>query len=204
MRIGAALVARRGSAMLHTRIRSMLLGLIAGISVPAWPCGFHDPAQMQLGLMNWVYPESLHVRTAVWQAQLDGRLARDELSDRAELTAEARAQLGYLRTTRLLGQLRGTLAGAKGPEPRPTLAVVLLGPMLWSRYEMSDGGLQLQVHVNGPQPGDIVVVTESAVVDALIAGNLSGREAFELGLLRIYGRAADAENAVEWLSAVAH
>ena len=46
--------------------------------------------------MNWVYPDSLHVRSAVWRAQLDGVLARDQLADR-ELTQEARATLSLLQ-----------------------------------------------------------------------------------------------------------
>jgi hypothetical protein len=192
---------RIGSAAARTRVRAVLVAFIAA-SGPAWACGFHDPAQMKLGLMNWVYPDSLHVRTAVWQAQSDGRLPRDGLSDRTELTAEARAQFGYLRTTRLLGQLRAVLEGARASGQRPNLAVVLLGSMLWSRYEMQDDGLQLQVHVDGPQPGDIVVVTESAVIDALVEGRLAGREALALGVLRMYGSAADAENASRWLASI--
>ena len=41
---------------------------------PAFACGFHDQSSMLRGMMNWVYPDSLHVSTAVWVAQRAGRL----------------------------------------------------------------------------------------------------------------------------------
>ena len=40
------------------------------------------------------------------------------------------------------------------------------------------------------------------VVDALVHGRLSGREAIELGLVKFYGEAARSKMAVDWLSAI--
>ena len=40
---------------------------------------------MLRGMMNWIYPESLHVGTAIWIAQSDGRLASDELAQQDDL-----------------------------------------------------------------------------------------------------------------------
>jgi hypothetical protein len=41
-------------------------------------CGYHDPASVGIGMLNWAYPDSLHVRTAVWMAQANGLIARRE------------------------------------------------------------------------------------------------------------------------------
>jgi hypothetical protein len=153
-------------------------------------------------MLNWSYPDSLHVGTAVWGAQATGRLPRDELLDRTELTTEARQQFGYLRAARLLGQLRMALDGADRDAPRPALAVVLLGPVLWSRFEVQGAELSLLVHVDGPQAGDVVAVTEAPVIEALVAGRLDAHEALELGVIRLYGGSAESRGAREWLAAI--
>ncbi len=84
--------------------------------------------------MNWVYPDSLHVRSAVWRAQSDGVLARDQLAGR-ELTEKARATLSLLRAQKLMNQFGAALQRASGKTARQPISVVLLGPLLWSRFE---------------------------------------------------------------------
>ncbi len=153
--------------------------------------------------MNWVYPESLHVGTAVWMAQREGRLARDDgPGERDDLGPEARKRLGYLRVASLLGRLRVSLAAARGDGGRPDLAVVLLGPMLWSRYAVGGDDVRLAVHADGPAAGDVVVVTEASVVEALVTARLAARDAVRLGLVRLYGSPADAGAALDWLAAI--
>ena len=42
--------------------------LLASLVSPwAAACGFHEQATLLRGMMNWVYPDSLHVATAVWK-----------------------------------------------------------------------------------------------------------------------------------------
>ena len=52
--------------------------LIATVAVAAAPaagaCGYHDPTTVSRGMLNWVYPNALYVRTAVWQAEDAGIL----------------------------------------------------------------------------------------------------------------------------------
>jgi len=45
----------------------------------AHACGYHDPSSVNLGMLNWSYPDALYVRTAVWMSQRDGALSRDGL-----------------------------------------------------------------------------------------------------------------------------
>ena len=167
---------------------------------PALGCGYHDGVTLQRGLMNWVYPDSLHVRSAVWRAQLDGVLARD-WSD-GELTQEARATFGLLRAQRLMNQLGAALQHASGKTARQPISVVLLGPMLWSRFEPQSSAVQTRFHVDGAQPGDAVIVTELATVEALLEGKLTLSDALTLGVLKIYAPTAATAGAENWLAAL--
>lgn len=181
---------------------SCCVAALAVACSPVFACGFHDLAQLKMGILNWVYPDSLHVGPAVWAAQAAGKLARDDLALGADLTPEARNQLGYVRVSQSLGHFRAALDDVPRNGPRPNLAVVLLGPVLWSRYENKDGELRLQAHVDGPARGDVVVVTEAPVIRALATGRLAVRDALELGVIRVYGGVADSRQAIDWLSAI--
>jgi len=145
------------------------------------------------------YPESLHVGTAVWQAQLAGRLPRDPLAQRGDLTPEARATLRLIKANASLGQLALRMSGASSVPERPNLAIVLLGPVLWSRFEAGSGSIRPSVHVQGPEGGDVVVVTDVAVVEAIAGGGLGFAEAIDLGVVRLYGPAQDVAAARAWL-----
>ena len=174
-------------------------GVLAASS--AFACGFHDSVALQKGVMNWAYPESLHVSTAVWRAQSDGLLPRDQpASD--EMTAQARSALGILRAQRVMNQLGAALQRKPGQAGRPALAVVLLGPLLWSRFETQGSAVQAQFHVEGPVTGDAVVVTELATIEALLDGRLTLLDAQALGALRIYAPVAVTAGAQRWLSAM--
>ncbi len=141
-------------------MRRLILALIAAAAPAATACGFHDDVMLQRGLLNWVYPEALHVRTAVWGAQLTGRIERDEYP--------------YLMANLLLAKLR--------PHLPTNASLVLITPMLWTRYDPEG----VRVHAEGPAPGDPVVVTEVAVVKAILEERLTMVDAQAGGLLRIY------------------
>ena len=162
---------------------------LLALAAPAFACGYHGGVAQERGMMNLAYPQSLHVPTAVWKAQLGGRLERGEL--------------GALRVNLLLAQLRAHFA-ASPAMARPNVTVVLLGPMLWSRYQPDDGGVRLAAHVDGPGQGDVVLVTEAPVVKALLEERLSVRGALDSGLLRVYGKSEDAEAALLWLEGPPH
>jgi hypothetical protein len=132
----------------------------------------------------------MHVRTAVWMAQADGRLARREPVPDADPQSvtfrfqqsirlrDAQARLDELRI-----RVHTTLAG----QPMPAFAVVLIGPMLWTRFEYSEGTVNMVSHATGPARDDVVIVTDEAVVDALAKGRITAREARSHGLVKAYG-----------------
>jgi hypothetical protein len=172
------------------------LAAAAACASPAAPaCDFHEPSAMARGMMNWAYPDSLHVSTAVWRAQSAGALEGDAVAQGPHMLAYARTAFELRRLSKLLDDARGSGA-------RASLAVVLLGPMLWSRFESVGGSVILEVHAEGPAPGDAVVVTEAPVVAALVTGRLGARDAIEIGVVRLYGSDAAVKSAHDWLSAI--
>jgi hypothetical protein len=64
---------------------------------------------------------------------------------------------------------------------------VLVEPMLWSHYDNGPDGLRVEVHTSGPRVGDLVVISGLDVIHAIAGGVLDPGEAFELGLIRLYG-----------------
>jgi len=170
--------------------RALALSLTAclALALPAArACGLHDARGLGLGMLNLAYPDALHVRTAVWMAQRDGGIDRVEPTGPPDLASPAgrlEAIRRYTVTVLMLGELRDRLPQRTA---RPSFAVVLIGPMLWTRFQPTGAGLEMTAHVTGPAPDDVVVVTDAPVLAALVDGRLTAAQARERGLLRIYG-----------------
>lgn len=170
------------------------LALVAGTTL-ASACGFEDPkgADAARGALNWIYPESLHVTSAVWRAQLEGAIPRDERPE------AARALLGYRRAAADLAKLRDRLAMTMDGEAVPSLSILLIGPMLWTRFAPAQDGLSMVTHVDGAQISDIVIVTDEPVVAALASGRITPLAARQKGLLRLYGPVDGRTRMADWL-----
>ena len=81
------------------------------------------------------------------------------------------------------------ILGADADEAPPlSFSLVLIEPMLWTHFEAGPGGLRAQVHVTGPQPDQVVLVSGQDVIHAIANGGLGLGEAYGLGLVRAYGR----------------
>ena len=169
----------------------------------ALSCGFEDPGSTALrrGMLNLAYPQSLHVGTAVWQAQLAGALPRDPLAERADLSPDARATLGRVRVNGLLMRFAARLA--KPADEAASLAVVLLDSVMWSRFVVAAGAVHPVIHVAAPEAGDVVVVTDTPVLEAIAAGSLELATALELGLIRLYGAPPQVAGVRAWFAALA-
>ncbi|MCA1439861.1 hypothetical protein I6F07_06395 [Ensifer sp. IC4062] len=161
---------------------SMTAGLIFASSPAVLACGYHDDVSMARGMMNWVYPEALHVLGAISTAVAERRLA-PPLSDKAPDLFGSR----YRRTAEALERFGEALGESADRMPALSFSIVLLEPMLWTRYEAAGGRLRTQVHVTGPKAGDLVLVSGEAVIGGIVAGRLATGEAIERGLIRLYG-----------------
>ena len=96
-----------------------------------------------------------------------------------------------IRAKAILSQSVARLAEPGTATARPSFAVVLLGPVMWSRFEAEGGAVKSLPHFAGPELRDVVVVTDIAVVEALAAGSVTFEEALSLDVMRHYGPAAD-------------
>jgi hypothetical protein len=168
----------------------------------ATACGLEDPNSVaaQRGALQLAYPKALHVGTAVWQAQLAGALPRDALAQRGDLSPEARSRLRLIKANALIGRLADRLNGEPTGVPHPGLAIVLVGPVMWSRFDAGDGPVKAQIHVAGPERGDVVAVTEIAVVEAIADGTIDVAGAIESGLMRLYGPPESVAKVSSWLT----
>jgi len=172
-------------------VRVAVMAALLAVAFPVAACGYHGNAAV--GALNVAYPNALWVRTAVWQAQLDGLLARANATPPANPIAErlALAQR-YREVSGQLTQLRDHLSTQRPQQPTPTFTVLLMGPMMWSRFELNGDAMALQVHADGPVSGDVVLITDEPVLAALATGRMRLAQAVELGVVLVYGPQAAA------------
>ena len=175
--------------------RWLLLALgVACAAAPgaAAPCGLEDAASLSAlrGFLNAAYPDSLHVGTAIWRAQRAGTLPRDDLAPRLQL----------IQANALMRALAAQLDTARDAPGRPALSIVMVGPMLWSRLEPQAESILATVHVDGPRPGDVVIVTDAPALRALVNGEMTLAKALDAGLVRLYGERQRVDAARTWLA----
>ncbi len=159
-------------------------GLVALLLAPpvAQACGYEDPnsATFQRGVLNWSYPNALYVQGAVTQAILDRTIEPPAATRKKDLFGS-----GFRSAANRLNQFGSELQPGDTDEFPFTL--VLIEPMLWSRYAVGEGTVGVSTHVKGPQRGDLVVVTAEAALEEIVSHRLSWERAEELGLVRFYG-----------------
>ena len=144
-------------------------------------CGYHDDVSLARGVLNWVYPDALHVVGAISTAVSERRLPA------AAPVRGGLGLLGYHGTVRALDQYAQQLRTSSGEKPPPTFSLLLIEPMLWTRFVSDGGDVRTQVHVSGPQAGDLVVISGEEVLRAVANDRLTVAEAYRSGLVRLYG-----------------
>jgi hypothetical protein len=148
-------------------------------------CNYDSPQTVSQGFLNWLYPDSLYVVGAISREVAAGRLplanfdqtGPDLFGHRFKLTATALEQFGDM--------LR---AASPGPS-QASVSLVVVEPMLWTRFDQGPDGLRTTVHVSGAQPGDLVIVAGEAVIAEIAARRLTFAQAVERGVVRLYGTA---------------
>jgi hypothetical protein len=162
--------------------RALTAAALVAASSGAWACGFEDPNSMALqrGALNMVYPQALHVIGALSQARLNGAVAPAP-------QAEVRDPFALLKTMRMLQQLGKALGGKPHSDTDLAFSLVLIEPMLWTRFSVHDGHFSTTMHVNGPVAGDLVMIATEAAVREIAEHRLTAEHAEQAGLIRIYG-----------------
>lgn len=143
-------------------------------------CGYDNPQSIALGSLNWIYPDALHVRTAVSQAEASGLL------DANKAGAQSGA-FAFFRATAAMKSFGTNLADPRLAKASIAVSVVLIPQALWTRFEIHSDGVIVQGHAEGPLESDVVIVTEEAVIRAIVDETLPPDVAEDRGLLRFYG-----------------
>ena len=171
-------------AILEPRLRrTLLLGTIM-LWLPqpgAVACGYHSDMSLARGLLNWVYPDALHVVGAISTAVAERRLPAAATASRGP------GLFGYHSIVRSLERHVHQLRMSSVETTLPTFSLVLIEPMLWTRFVSEGGDVRMHVHVSGPQPGDLVMISGEDVIREIANNRLSVDEAYRRGLIRLYG-----------------
>lgn len=73
------------------------------------------------------------------------------------------------------------------PGNTPSIALVFTPAVMWSGLSPSPEGLRLRTHVAGPEPDDLIVITEPEVMQAWLNGKITTSQLFQHELIRLYG-----------------
>lgn len=173
--------------------RAVLGAFISGLALalplapPSFACGYHDPSQVAAGILNWVYPKALYVKTAVWQAERAGVLEPRKANEPKDLFVLQRTAARLLKLAEHVSQRSDATVGDAA------FSVVLIDSMMWTRFQRDAAtrGWKALVHVAGPEPGDVVIVSHGKVVSALALEALTAKDARTHGLIRYYGPDGD-------------
>jgi hypothetical protein len=113
-----------------------------------------------------------------------------ELIPRAALEPVLAGSRGYWQAVGRLNTVTHLLSAAgikSGAGPTRAITVLFIDSALWSRIETGPDGLRVEPHVQGAQPGDVVVVTSEAVLAEVLAERLSVEVALASALIMIDG-----------------
>lgn len=179
-------------------LRAWALVLAAMSVTAAGACGLEDASAVavQRIAMNLAFPGAASVLEATQAAQRSGVLPRARVPV-AEHSAEDEAQ-----AERALAQATARFQALPHPlgATRPGVSIVLLRHMLWSRLASQGDRMLAEMPAEGPRPGDVVLVADTPVLDALARRRIDFARAVELGLVRMYGPADATRLAAQWLA----
>jgi hypothetical protein len=145
-------------------------------------CGYDDDVSVARGLLNWIYPDALYVVGAITAAVADHHLPPPNFdAAKPDLFGSE-----YRKTVQSLERF-GTAISASHEAPPLSFSLVLVEPMLWTRFEVAQHELHTHAHVTGPTLGDLVVVSGEAVIGEIANGGLTIGQAHRLGFIRLYG-----------------
>ena len=154
--------------------------ILLGSTGQAVACGFDGLLGNSFAAQH---PRSIEVAFAIHDAVAAGAI------DRSALDPVVPGPTGYWRAVGRIDAFQRRLAVAGVTAP---VAILLIDSALWSRLVPGTRGFDIDVHVDGSEPGDVVIVTSEAVLAALIEGHLTIDDTIARGLLAFDGGHDDA------------
>jgi hypothetical protein len=170
-----------------TASTAALLALL--LAPPALACGYEDPNSlaMRRGALNLAFPKALYVQGALTMAHLNGTIPVErKLPPGKDLFGGA-----FRRAAQMLRRYGEELPDHSYDADGFAFSLVLIEPMLWTRFAFDDGQVRTEVHVDGPQRSELVVVSAEAALREIVARRLTMSAAEAAGLARFYGDPAD-------------
>jgi hypothetical protein len=169
-----------------TKAVSGLALLFVALSAPKLAaCGFDGALGAGLSALH---PKSISVAIAVRDAAGKGAL------DPAAILPIERGPKGYWRAAGHIRDFQRRLSTEGAPSgERAFISLLFVESALWSRLAPTSEGYEVALHTAGPTPGDVVIVTNEAVLASIVDGSLSVRRALDLGVMAIDGEPAAAE-----------
>jgi hypothetical protein len=177
------------------RMALAMVLVMAPIAGAALACGYHDPdsVSFKTGVLNWMYPNSLHVHAPIWAAQKAGELPPYGKSRMLASGAQRRFldAVAYRKTDRALRALGAAIGRLSAGEQPERFSMVLVESALWAQFAVSPQEQVLDIDAGGPNQGDLVAVTGEPVIYAMRKGRLPLAEAVESGMLKLYGEPSE-------------
>ena len=115
---------------------------------------------------------------------------------RLQATGEDRKaldEIAFRRTVEALKTFGSLLDSKTSGAQRAEASVLLVDEMMLNRFSMENGHTDLLADISEPQDDDVVIVTETSVIMAIVSASLSIGEAVNMGVLRLYGAPAEVE-----------
>jgi len=147
---------------------------------PAAACGYHGTIGNYLSVMH---PSSLTVAVALRRAAEAGTV---DLLDLDAAIHRPGMYLGAVRELQAFGSALATVAGDSDSGLTFSLGLVESG--LWTRYEVTDGKVTVDLHNDGPHDDEAVLLTGEPVLADILNGSLSVERALANGLVLIEGK----------------
>ena len=149
----------------------------------------HDASLVRKVAVNIAYPDALAVESAVWEAQKAGWLPVPDVV-RLQATGEDRKaldEMAFRKTVEALKTFGSLLDSKTSGAQHADVSVLLVDEMMWNRFSMENGHTDLLADISEPQDDDLVIVTETSVIMAMVSASLSIDEAVDMRVLRLYG-----------------
>ncbi|MBN8943856.1 MAG: hypothetical protein J0H01_30390 [Rhizobiales bacterium] len=144
---------------------------------PARACGFDGVFDGNFGVSH---PLAMAVAVAMRQAVMD------EVLPASAVAPIVAGPAGLWQTTARIHALARGL-GLAVPGDQRGFALHLADSGLWARLTPSPAGLVAEIHIDGPRPGEAIMVTHGAVLERLVATRMSAAEALDHGLVAFDG-----------------
>jgi len=168
--------------MMQSRLLIVALAALLLLSGTALACSDHEDPAVGRDRLAANYPGALDILPAVAAARREKLLPPP--NPMAALWAD---KFPLQRHVRAVEKFEIALNQARHAGTPIAFSMVMIEPMLWTRYAPADGTVQATIHTAGAGPGELVLVSAEDVIGAIGDGRWSIGEAHAAGLLGLHG-----------------